>query len=140
MVRQNFAARNVAKVLIMSVLIFSSSLSGCKSSTKSQPVDFVERNAVYAVDHGPDRLMLVVEITEDGRLRLNKIETGTISDPGVLSEKIGAILNDRQKAGISLREVVIDPQGKIKSEDLEKLIERLASVKALPIRVVKDNL
>ena len=115
-------------------------ITGCESPAKNYHVDFVERSAVYAIDQGPDRLMLMVEITEDGRLRLNKIETGTISDPGVLSEKIGAILNDRQKAGISLREVVIDPQGKIKSEDLEKLIESMAEVKASPIYVINNKL
>ena len=84
--------------------------------------------------------MLVVEIDEDGKLSLNKIETGTIADVSLLSEKLKAIFEDREKTSIEEREVVIDPQGKVKNEDVEKLIENLADVKASPIRVVRNSL
>lgn len=48
--------------------------------------------------------------------------------------------DDREKTGLVEKEVVIDPQGKVKNEDLEKLVENLADVKASPIRVIKNNL
>lgn len=85
-------------------------------------------------------LRLVVEIDENGRLSLNKIETGTIGDLTVLNEKLQAVFDDREKAGIGEREVVIDPQGSVKNEDVEKLIENLAAAKAAPIRIIKNNL
>lgn len=112
---------------------------GCRSPAKNYRIDFVDRSAAFAPDKNSDPLRLVVEITEDGRLRLNKIETGTVSDLSVLSGVLEALFADRQKTGIAGREVVIDPQGKAKSEDLEKLIKSLASVKASPILVVRDN-
>jgi len=113
---------------------------GCQDSAKSFRVDFVERNAVFALDKKPNPLLLVVEIDENGKLSLNKIKTGTIDDVTELSKKLEAIFDDREKASISEREVMIDPQGKVKSEDLEKLIGNLADVKASPIRVIKNNL
>jgi hypothetical protein len=113
---------------------------GCQDSPKNYPVDLVDRNTVFAFNQKPNPLRLVVEISEDGKLSLNKIETGTIDDVTVLSEKLEVIFDDREKAEISEREVVIDPQGKVKDMDLEKLIESLEEVKAAPIRVVKDNL
>jgi len=57
-----------------------------------------------------------------------------------LSEELKVRFNDREKAGISEREILIDPQGNIKSGDLEKLGESLANAKASPIRVIKNNL
>jgi hypothetical protein len=85
-------------------------------------------------------ILLVVGITVDGRLSLNKIETGTIADTTLLREKVGAVFDDREKNGFVEKEVVIDPHGEVETEDLEKLIECLAEAKAAPIRVVKDNL
>lgn len=38
------------------------------------------------------------------------------------------------------REVVINRQGKIKNEDVEKLVENRAEVKASPIRIIGNNL
>lgn len=127
---------------ILSLLIFAFYLSffSCKGSAKHYPVDFVNRNVVFSPAKKPNPLRLVVEISKDGRLRLNKIETGTIDDGTELSNKLIAIFNDRQKVGIDEREVVIDPQGKVNDEDLEKLIKNLADVKAEPIRVIKSDL
>ena len=60
-------------------------------------------------------------------------------DLKVLNGVLKVVFDDREKAGISDREVIIDPQGDVKNEDLEKLVESLASVKAAPIRVIKNN-
>lgn len=86
-----------------------------------------------------NQLRLVVEIDENGRLSLNKIETGTIRDLTSLTEKLKIIFDDREKAGIGEREIVIDPQGSVKNADLEKLIEGLAGVKAAPVLIIKNN-
>jgi hypothetical protein len=130
----------VNKNFPVSIFAICLSLSGCQSFGRNYPVDFVDRNAVFAFNKEPKPLMLVVGITESGKLSLNKIETGTISDAALLSEKLEIIFDDREKAGISEREVVIDPQGNVKNEDLEKLIQSLANAKAAPIRVIKNNL
>jgi biopolymer transport protein ExbD len=100
----------------------------------------VDRSVVFAPDQKPNPLMLVVEIDENGKLSLNKIRTGTIDDLTELSKKLEAVFDDREKTGLVEKEVVIDLQGEVKNEDLEKLIESLAGVKASPIRVIKNNL
>jgi len=58
----------------------------------------------------------------------------------MLSEKLKVIFDDREKTSIKEREVVIYPKGKIKNEDMEKLIKNLANAKASPVRVIKNNL
>lgn len=126
------------KRLVLIAAIWFASF-GCQNSVKNYPIDFIDRRAVL-LNKQPNPLLLVVEIDESGRLSLNKIETGIISDLSNLSEKIEVIFEDREKAGISEREIVIDPQGNVKNEDLEKLIESLAAAKAAPIRVIKNNL
>jgi len=128
------------KILLISIFVLSLSFLDCKSSVKNYPVNYVDRNTLLAVEKEGKPLMLVVEINEGGKLSLNKIEIGTISDVSQLSEKFKVIFADREKTSIKEREVVIDPQGKIRNEDLEKLIENLADVKAAPIRVIKNNL
>ncbi len=131
---------NSKKILFISIFVLSFSLLDCKSSLKDYPVDFVDRNAVFAFGKKPNPLMLIVGVDENGKLSLNKIETGTIDDTALLSEKLKAIFEDREKTSIKEREVVVDPQGKVKNEDVEKLIENLADVKASPIRVVRNSL
>jgi biopolymer transport protein ExbD len=131
---------NSKKILFISIFVLSFSLLDCKSSLKDYPVDFVDRNAVFAFGKKPNPLMLIVGVDENGKLSLNKIETGTIDDTALLSEKLKAIFEDREKTSIEEREVVVDPQGKVKNEDVEKLIENLADVKASPIRVVRNSL
>lgn len=128
------------KIQLVIIFVLCLSFVGCKGSAKDYRVDFVDRNAVFALDKKLNPLRLVVEINENGKLILNKIETGTIDDVTELSKKLKAIFDDREKAGIDIREVVIDPQGKVNSEELEILIESLMSVKAAPIRVIKNNL
>lgn len=128
------------KILLVPVFVTCLFFGGCKDTARNSTVEFIDRRTIFALDEKPNLLRLVVEITKDGKLSLNKIETGTISDLSNLIEKIEVIFDDREKAGINEREVVIDPQGNVKNEDLEKLIESLASVKAAPIRVIKNNL
>lgn len=132
--------QRLEKILLVSIFVSSLAFFDCKSSVKNYPVNFVDRDTVFALDKNGERLILVVEIDEDGTLSLNQIETGTITDVSLLAEKLRVIFEDREKTSIKEREVVIDPQGKIKNEDLEMLIENLAGVKASPIRVIKNNL
>lgn len=131
------------KTLLVSIFVICLSFLGCRDSAKNYPVDFVDRKAVFPIENQVQKvnsLSLVVEIAEDGKLSLNKIETGTIDDLALLSEKLKVIFDDREKASIKEKEVVIDPKGKVKYEDLEKLVETLASIKASPIWIVKNNL
>ena len=130
------------KILFASIFMICLSLFGCRDSAKSYPVNFVDRKTVFPIENQirkANPLMLVVEIAEDGKLKLNNIETGTIDDTTLISQKLKAIFDDREKAAIGAREVVVDPQGKVKYEDLEKLIDNLAEVKASPIRVIKNQ-
>ena len=128
------------KILFVSVLGICVLSAGCRDSAKNYPVTFVDRRAALAPGKQPNPLTLVVRIDENGKLALNRIETGRIEDPSELTEKIKAVFADREKASIREREVVIDPQGDVKREDLERLVENLESVKAAPVRVIKSDL
>jgi hypothetical protein len=125
------------KIRLASILIICFVLSGCETTPKIVRVDLIDRKPA-ALYENP--LLLVVEIDERGRLCLNKIETGTTADLTVLTGKLKIIFDDREKQGIKEREITIDPQGDVKNDDLEKLIESLADLKAAPIRVIKNNL
>ena len=127
------------EIIFFTIFAGCFALSGCRDSPKIIRVDLIDRNTSSIVSEKPKSLRLVVEIDENGRLSLNKIETGTVRDLNGLNGKLEAIFEDRQKAGISEREVVIDPQSDVKNEDLEKLIESLAAAKAAPIRVIKTD-
>jgi hypothetical protein len=70
---------------------------------------------------------------------LNRIETGTIADQSVLSEKIKAVFDDRANNGISEREIFIRRGRAVENKDLDSLIETLANLKATPIRVIEEN-
>ena len=115
-------------------------ITGCQESVNTYQVAFVERSKVFPTGSWSkssiDPLMLVVEIGEDGKLSLNKIETGTIES---LTEKIKVIFDDREKAGVAQRDVFIDAKGSVAKQDLERLIESLVEVKAEPIRVIKNE-
>lgn len=124
------------KIRLLSILMICFALSGCENSPKIVRVDLIDRN-VAARNENPS--LLVVEIDERGRLFLNKIETGTTADLTVLTEKLKIIFDDREKSGITERGITIDPQGNVKNDDLEKLIENLTAVKAAPIRIIKDD-
>jgi len=130
----------VKKILFAAILAASLPFVGCKDSVKNHPVQFVDRNTAFSLDNKSNPLRLVIEINENGKLRLNKIETGTIEDTTFLSEKLKTIFADREKASISERQIVIDPRGEVEEEDLEMLIESLAGANAEPILIIKSDL
>jgi len=130
----------VKKLLLTAILAACLPFLGCKDSAKNYPVQFVDRNTAFSLDNKSNPLRLVIEINENGKLRLNKIETGTIEDTTFLSEKLKTIFADREKASISEREIVIDPRGEVEEEDLEMLIESLAGANAEPILIIKSDL
>ena len=132
--------KRLKKILLISIFVPSLAFLDCKSSVKNYPVDFIDRNSAFAPDKSQKPLMLVVEIDKDGKLSLNRIETGTIADVSLLSEKLEVIFADRERKSIMEKGVVIDPRGEIKKEDLERLIESLEGAKASPIRVIKNGL
>lgn len=127
----------VKKNFLVSIFAVCLLLQGCQNSGK-YPVYFVDRNSAFLADQKQNPLRLIVEIKEV-KLSLNKIETGTLDDVSLLSEKLKAVFDDRKRAGIDEREVVIDPQDRIESEKLEKLIECLTKAEAKPILVIKNN-
>lgn len=119
---------------------------------KNYPVEFVEEEAVFGslkrdpkkpglefYDREPDPLMLVVKVAENGKMSLNNLDKGTINDPTLLSQQIKTIFEDREKSGVAEKEIVIQPKSKIKDDDLEKLVDALAAVKASPIRIIKSG-
>ncbi len=112
---------------------------GCQDSTRILEVEVVDGNDVFAIGSKPNPLLLVVEIDENGQLYLNKIETGAIDDVTELSGKLKVIFDDREKAGISEREVLIAPKIKIERENFEKLVTTLADLKASPVRMIKTQ-
>jgi len=129
----------VKKVLSITALFMCVTHLGCASSAELDRIEFVDRNTVPSHDLTPKPLMLVIEVDEGGGLRLNKIETGTIADTSLLAEKLEAIFDDREKAGIDQREVLVDSKINRETEGLGELIGTLADVKASPIRVIRNN-
>jgi hypothetical protein len=131
--------KTIEKILLGAICATGLSLSGCMDSASSGTVRFVERNAVFSEGEELKPLRLVIGINENGKLTLNKIEAGTLSDTSFLSAKLQAIFNDRKKAAISAREVIILPEYKIENEELKKLIEAVRISDAAPILVIKDH-
>lgn len=112
----------------------------CGAPAENQPPVSIEKNAAFSPEEKSDPLRLVVEIKANGVLSLNRIETGTIADLSVLSEKIEAIFDDRENNGILQREIFIRQNGgDVENEDLEKLIKTLGNLKASPIRIVEEK-
>lgn len=107
-----------------------------KLKTKYSSVKFVDRNSIFS-SAKPDPLMLIIEIGEDGELRLNASDAGTIADTAFLSQKIMAVFQERQKLSIAERGIVVDPKGNTKEEELERVVQTLADANAAPIQIVK---
>lgn len=124
------------KTPLMTIFGFCLLFSGCKYSAESQPVEFVNRNAM---SNFKNPYLLTVKIEKDGKLLLNKIETGTISDLREFAEKIKAIFADRQRNGVFYKEIIIDADESTQTQDLEKVVECLVNAKAAPIRLIKDD-
>lgn len=121
------------------ILAFSLLAADCRLAEKNQPVDYVDRNTVFSSEKRANPLTLVVEIGTNGRLSLNKIETGTIADPTELAERLKAVFEDREKASIGEREVIVDIKAEVERRDFERLIESLKKARAAPIRVIKPE-
>ncbi len=127
------------KLLLATVFLIGVTFFGCKSSATNHSVEFVDRSAAFSQGILPQPLMLIVEIDHGGRLRLNKIETGTTADMALLAEKLEVVFADREKSGINVREVLIDPKINVETERYEELIRLLADAKASPIRVIRND-
>ena len=127
------------QILLTPALLICSTFFSCTSSATNHSVEFVDRSAAFSQGVLPQSLMLVLEIDEGGRLRLNKIETGTTRDMSLLAEKLKVIFADREKSGIDEREVLIDPKIQPETEGFEELVRTLADAKASPIRVIRND-
>ena len=112
---------------------------GCGGLSKSYPAFSIDKQVAFSPGKKSDPFRLVVGINENGGLRLNGIEVGTIAEPDVLYEKIKSVFDDRARNGISEKEILIQQTGAVKSEDLDRLIETLAKLKASPIRIIREN-
>lgn len=123
----------------MPFVLICATFFGCKSSAAIHSVEFVDRSSAFSQGVLPQSLILVVEIDEGERLRLNKIETGTTGDMSLLAEKLEVIFADRAKAGIDEREVFIDPKIVPETKSVEELIRVLEDAKASPIRVIRND-
>lgn len=131
--------KSVNAILVRAALFTVLCSADCRTFVRNEPVEFIDRKVAFLRDTKSDPLILIVEITETGKLSLNKIEIGRIDDPAVISEKVSGIFDDREKAGISQREILIEMKGRIKIADLERLIDSLIEVKASPVRIIKNN-
>ena len=127
------------QVLLIPVFLICVAFFGCESSAATHSIEFIDRSAALSQGISRQPLTLIVEIDDDGGLRLNKIETGTTRDMALLAEKLEVIFDDREKAGINEREVLIDPATTVGSEDFDKLVKTLADLNASPIRVIKND-
>lgn len=124
----------------ISIIILALLLSACRGSAGGSQVMFVDRREASEtrdVHDGDDPLLLLVEIGEDGKLVLNKIDVGTTADLDPICEKLSVIFEDRSRSAIEKREVVIEMRGNVSGEDFEKLIGRMSGIRAAPIHVVK---
>jgi hypothetical protein len=79
---------------------------------------------------------LIVGLDGRGNLTLNHIETGTLDDISQLNEKVGAVFEDRQRFGITGREIVVEMNGPIARPDLERLLGSLRRVGVSQITIV----
>lgn len=112
---------------------------GCGTPSKDVLVAHVDAARAIAVEGSEPALKLVVEINGEGRLLLNRIDIGNITDTSVLIEKLRMVFEDREKASIAGREVVIQMNGEIMQEDLEKLIDALTEAQASSILVTRKG-
>ena len=128
----------VKQILLMPFVLICATFFGCAGSETNQRVEFVDRSAAFSQGVLP-QLMLILEIDEGGRLRLNKIETGTTRDMSLLAENLRVIFADRERSGINERDVVIDLKIDLETEDFDELIGTLADLHASPIRIIKND-
>ena len=137
--RSAVQSERVKQISLMPVVLICATFFGCEGSAANQRVELVDRNAAFSQGVLPQALMLIVEIDEGGRLRLNKIETGTTRDMSLLAENLRVIFADRERSGINERDVLIDLKIDLETEDLDELIGTLADLHASPIRIIKND-
>lgn len=114
--------------------------AACGRTTESSSIVFIDKSDAFELDGGErpaDPLILVVAINNEGKLSLNGIETGTINDTTILTQKLKGVFEDRTKASIGERSVLVEMNGVVKHEDFEKLIRALIDADVSPIRVIK---
>jgi len=87
----------------------------------------------------PNPLLLTATLDGTGNLTLNRIAVGTIEDTTILGEKLMTIFKDREKSSIAEREVLIEMEGMVKHDDLQRLIAALTEAGASPINVIKKT-
>lgn len=133
--KQNKTCGKILKISFAICFMFY----GCGISEKNSPAFLIERNAAFSPETKSDPLHLVVEIRRNGDLFLNKIQTGTVKDTELLSEKIKIIFDDRANNGIKERKVFIDPKWEIDKDDLNHLVKVLEHLQASPILIIKEN-
>ena len=129
------------KVLLTLVFAAWFAFSACQKSSNGAMVTFIDRDEVFTADtfKHADPLLLLIEIDEEGKLTLNRIEVGTIDDLNPLAGKLRTIFEDRARAEIAIQDVVIEMNGNVDGEHFEKLIESLSDIEAAPIRVIKSS-
>jgi biopolymer transport protein ExbD len=125
------------KAAIIALLTFLS-LSCHQSSAKVQ-VETIDRATATSIMRADDPLRLEIEIKDDGTLLLNNIETGNISDPTEIAERLAVIFADRRQAGIDQRRILINSAADVNGADFERLIKCLAAVNASPVEVISDG-
>ena len=131
---------NPAGLLPAMLVLFCSILaSACESTPENRNVFFVDRSVVFPDGEPVEGQMLVVGINKDRMLSLNKFEIGRITEASLLAEKLNAVFDDRRRAGVNEREVIVEMNGAVGSQDLKKLVEMLESIEAGPIRIVRHD-
>ena len=108
-------------------------MQGCGGAANAPYVSFVDQESVR---EAKDPLDLVISIDAEGRLTLNQIETGTIGDPGELTEKLRTIFEDRRRSSINEAEVLIEMAGTVAFDDIDALITSLRPLGPSRITVV----
>jgi len=114
--------------------------TACGSPAESSSVVFVDESDALSRDSAgrlANPLILAVAINSEGQLSLNGIETGTIDDTTILSEKLRTVFEDREKASIDERGVFVEMNGVVKHADVERLIETLSRADVSPIHLIK---
>lgn len=114
----------------------------CRESTNTPAVMFVDQSRPEAgrLPHQhANPLLLMANIDSAGNLTLNRIAVGTVDDTAVLGQRLSTIFKDREKSSIAEREVLIEMEGTVKHEDLQRLIATLTDAGASPINVIKDT-
>ena len=119
--------------MIMTLGLASTLVSGCGSAGRQPDITFADRAIAAPLD---DPLSLVVSIDSDGRLTLNRIETGTIYAPATLNEKLKSIFEDRRRSSIDKNDLVVETVGPVSFDDVDRLVRSLETLGPSRITVI----